>query len=192
MSQDTKYNLRSILNDNKLTNKNFLDWERNLRIVLRQERKLYTIDEDPLTEPEENASDEEFAEYEKYKEDCEDVSCLILASISAEFQKQCQDIECWEMINHLSTLFKKETRQERYDLSKKLYSTKMADGSPVSEHVMKLLGYHNNLVKLGFELKDEMMCDIILQSLPSSYSSFVLNHLMNNIEVSPTELHNML
>ena len=84
MSQDNKLNLRSILHDNKLTNKNFLDWERNLRIVLRQERKLYTIDEDPLTEPGDDGTDEEFAEYEKYRADAEDVSCLILASISAE------------------------------------------------------------------------------------------------------------
>ena len=94
MSQETRFNLRSILNENKLTNKNFLDWERNLRIVLRQEKKLYTIDEEPFPEPVENASDEEFAEYEKYKADSEDVSCLILASISAELQKQCQDMEC--------------------------------------------------------------------------------------------------
>ncbi|WP_349303576.1 hypothetical protein, partial [Brucella melitensis] len=180
------------MNENKLTNKNFLDWERNLRIVLRQEKKLYTIDEEPFPEPAENASDEEFAEYEKYKADSEDVSCLILASISAELQKQCQDMECWEMITHLSTLFKKEARQERYKLSKKLYSTKIAEGTHVSEHVMKLLGYHNNLTKLGCEIKHERMCDIILQSLPNSYSTFVLNHLMNNIEVSPSELHNML
>ena len=41
-------------------------------------------------------------------------------------------------------------------------------------------------------IEDQTMCDIILQSLPPSYSSFVLNHIMNNIEVSPTELHNML
>ena len=192
MSQEHKLNLRSILNENKLTNKNHLDWERNLRIILRGEKKLYVIDEEPIPEPADNASDEEFAEYEKYKEDSEDVSCLILASISAELQKQCLDMECWEMITHLSTLFKKEARQERYELSKKLYNTKMADGSHVSEHVMKLLGYHDNLVKLGCEINDEQMCDIVLQSLPNSYSSFVLNHLMNNIEVSPSELHNML
>ena len=94
MSQDFQFNLRSILNENKLTNKNYLDWERNLIIVQRQENELYTIDEKPYPEPAEIASDEEFAEYEKYKADSEDVSCLILASISAELQKQCQDMEC--------------------------------------------------------------------------------------------------
>ena len=68
----------------------------------------------------------------------------------------------------------------------------MVDRPPIGEHVLKLLSYHDNLTKLGFDIKDELMYDIILQSLMPSYSSFVLNHLMNNIEVSPTELHNML
>ena len=192
MNQEHKHSLRIILTENKLTGKNYLDWERNLRIVLRQERKLYVIDEDPLVVPDENATEEETAQYEKYVADAEDVSCLILASISPELQKHCENRECWDMMLHLSSLFKKEARQEKYDISKRLYNTKLAEGSPVGEHVIKLLGYHEQLTKLDVVIEDQTICDIILQSLPPSYSSFVLNHIMNNIEVSPTELHNML
>ena len=61
MNQETKMSLRIILTENKLTGKNYLDWECNLRIVLRQERKLYVIDEDPPTVPDENATEEETA-----------------------------------------------------------------------------------------------------------------------------------
>ena len=107
-------NLRSILHENRLTEKNFLDWERDLRIVLKEERKLYVINEDPLPEPDKDGTDEEFAEYEKFKADAEEVSCLILASISAEFQKQCINMECWEMIRHLRNLLKEEARRQRY------------------------------------------------------------------------------
>ena len=82
MSQDN--HLRSLLHENKLTDENFLDWERELRTVLKQERKLYVINEGPLPKPDKNGTDEEFAEYEKFKADAEEVSCLILASISAE------------------------------------------------------------------------------------------------------------
>ena len=39
--------LRSILEKDKLNGTNFLDWYRNLRIVLRQERKEY-IPEQPI------------------------------------------------------------------------------------------------------------------------------------------------
>ena len=44
--------LRSILEKDKLNGTNFLDWYRNLRIVLRQERKEYILDQ-PI--PEESA-----------------------------------------------------------------------------------------------------------------------------------------
>ncbi|KAJ9539328.1 hypothetical protein OSB04_032061 [Centaurea solstitialis] len=36
--------LRSILEKDKLTGPNFLDWERNLMIVLRHERKWYVLE----------------------------------------------------------------------------------------------------------------------------------------------------
>ena len=38
-------NLRSILDTNKLTKPNFLDWLRNLRIVLKVEKIAYVLDE---------------------------------------------------------------------------------------------------------------------------------------------------
>lgn len=50
MAQELKLSLRSILENIKLTGTNFLDWERNLRIFLRQERKIYVIDA-PLEQP---------------------------------------------------------------------------------------------------------------------------------------------
>ncbi|KAK8572879.1 hypothetical protein V6N12_028919 [Hibiscus sabdariffa] len=43
--------LRSLLEKEKLNGINFLDWFRNLRIVLKQERKEYVIEELVLDEP---------------------------------------------------------------------------------------------------------------------------------------------
>ena len=42
--------VRSVHEKDKLTGTNFLDWQRNFRIVIRQERKLYVIDV-PRPEP---------------------------------------------------------------------------------------------------------------------------------------------
>ena len=47
--------LRSILENDKLNGTNFLDWYRNLRIVLRQERKEYILDQPIPEEPAANA-----------------------------------------------------------------------------------------------------------------------------------------
>lgn len=47
--------LRSILEKDKLNGTNFLDWYRNLRIVLKQERKEYILDQPIPEEPAANA-----------------------------------------------------------------------------------------------------------------------------------------
>ena len=47
--------LRSILEKDKLNGTNFLDWYRNLRIVLKQERKEYILNQPILEERAANA-----------------------------------------------------------------------------------------------------------------------------------------
>ncbi len=44
--------LRSVLETNKLAGPNFLDWHRNLRLVLRQEKIEYVLDTPILDTPE--------------------------------------------------------------------------------------------------------------------------------------------
>ena len=65
--------LRSVLEKDKLTRTNFLDWFRNLRIVLKQERKLYVLDEPLLEELVDNAPRAEKNAYEKHHNDSIDV-----------------------------------------------------------------------------------------------------------------------
>ena len=68
--------LRSVLEKDKLTGTNFLDWYRNLRIVLTQERKLYVL-ENPIPEqPAANAPRAQRDAYEKHQSDSVDVACL--------------------------------------------------------------------------------------------------------------------
>ena len=43
-NNNSTMSLRSVLEKDKLTGTNFLDWFRNLRIVLKQERKLYVLE----------------------------------------------------------------------------------------------------------------------------------------------------
>ena len=48
-------NLRSLLENNKLTGPNYLDWLRNVKVVLKSEKKVYVIDT-PLPELAEDAT----------------------------------------------------------------------------------------------------------------------------------------
>ena len=93
--------LQSILDKEKLNGTNFLDWHRNLRIVLKHETKLYMIDQPIPNEPAASAPRAEKNAYSKHKEDSLDVTCIMLATMDPELQKQMEDMEAYDMIVHL-------------------------------------------------------------------------------------------
>ncbi|KAG8482959.1 hypothetical protein CXB51_022006 [Gossypium anomalum] len=162
--------LRSVLEKEKLNGLNFLDWFRNLRIVLKQERKLYVIEKSLLDEPPANASRANKDAYKKHLDDMVDVGCLMLATMNPELQKQHEDMVAYDMIEHLKELYQGQARQERFDISKALFQCKLAEGSPIGPHVLKMIGYIEKMSKLGFPLGQELATDVILQSLSDSYS----------------------
>ena len=177
MASNTPNNLslRSVLEKDKLTGTNFLDWYRNLRIVLKHERKLYVL-EQPIPEPPApNAPRAEKDAYKKHQDDALDVGCLMLATMNSELQKQHENMDAYDMVVHLKKLYQGQARQERFDVSKALFQCKMAEGSPVGAHVLKMIGYVENLERLGFPLSQELATDLVLQSLPQSYGQFVMN-----------------
>ena len=79
--------LRSILEKDKLNGTNFLDWYKNLRIVLRQERKEYILDQPIPEEPAANAPRAQKDAYNKHLNDSVDITCLMLGCMESELQK---------------------------------------------------------------------------------------------------------
>ena len=191
-NNNSTMSLPSVLEKDKLTGTNFLDWFLNLRIVLKQERKLYVLDEPLPEEPADNALRAEKNAYEKHHNDSIDVACLMLATMSSELQKDLENMEAYDMIFNLKEMFQKQARQERYETTKALHSCKMAEGASVSAHVLKMKGYIEHLDRLGFPLSQELATDLILSSLPDSYGQFVINYNMNEMDKSIFELHTML
>ena len=86
MASNTASNLslRSILEKDKLNGTNFLDWYRNLRIVLKQERKEHVFDQPVPDEPTANTPRAQKDVYSKYANDSVDVTCLILSSMESK------------------------------------------------------------------------------------------------------------
>ncbi|KAK8593576.1 hypothetical protein V6N12_045653 [Hibiscus sabdariffa] len=184
--------LRSLLEKEKLNGINFLDWFRNLRIVLKQERKEYVIEEAVPNDPGPNASRADKDKFKKHMDDMVDVGCLMLATMTPELQKQHENMVAYEMIQNLKEIYEGQTRQERYETSKALFQCKMSEGSSVGAHVIKMMGCIQTLEKLGFALNDELATDVILQSLPDSSNQFVLNFNMNEINKTLPQLLGML
>ena len=128
-NNNSTMSLQSVLEKDKLTGTNFLDWFRNLRIVLKQERKLYVLDEPLPEEPAENVLRAEKNAYEKHHNDSIDVACLMLATMSSKLQKDLENMEAYDMIFNLKEMFQQQARQERYETTKALHSCKMAEGT---------------------------------------------------------------
>ncbi|KAK8516828.1 hypothetical protein V6N12_049540 [Hibiscus sabdariffa] len=184
--------LQSLLEKEKLNGINFLDWFRNLRIVLKQEMKEYVIEEVVPNEPGPNAPRADKDKFKKHMDDMLDVGCLMLATMTPELQKQHEDMVAYEMIQNLKEIYEGEARQERYETSKGLFQCKMSEGSLVGAHVIKIMGYIQTLEKLGFALNDELAIEVVLQSLPDSFNQYVLNFNMNEINKTLPQLLGML
>ncbi|KAJ9561945.1 hypothetical protein OSB04_007105 [Centaurea solstitialis] len=184
--------LRSILEKDKLTGSNFLDWERNLMIVLRHERKWYVLEE-PLGEaPPANAPAAARNAHKKHSDDLLDVACLMLATMSSDLQAGLINTNTYDMIRQLRDMFQTQARTERYDATKAFNECKMIKGTSVSDHVMKMKRHLDHLERLGHPVPLQLATDTILNSLSEDYRPFVVNYNMNNMEKSIAELHSML
>ncbi|KAJ9559190.1 hypothetical protein OSB04_013804 [Centaurea solstitialis] len=184
--------LRSILEKDKLTGSNFLDWERNLMIVLRHERKWYVLEE-PLGEaPPANAPAAARNAHKKHSDDLLDVACLMLATMSPDLQTGLINTNAYDMIRQLRDMFQTQARTERYDATKAFNECKMVKGTSVSDHVMKMKRHLDHLERLGHPVPLQLATDTILNSLSEDYRPFVVNYNMNNMEKTVAELHSML
>ncbi|GAV69272.1 zf-CCHC domain-containing protein/UBN2_2 domain-containing protein, partial [Cephalotus follicularis] len=81
-----------------------------------------------------------------------------------------------------------ESRTQRFNLSCKLFKAQMQEGALVHEHGLKMIDIIEQLAQLGFVMDHDLYVDLILTSLPKSFSQFLVNFHMNKIEVTLSEL----
>ena len=105
----------------------------------------------------------------------------MLNGLESGLQRRFERHGPYEMFQELKLIFQANARIERYEVSNKFYSCKMEENSSVSEHILKMSGYNNHLIQLGVNLLDDCVIDRILQSLPPSYKSFVMNYNMQGM-----------
>ena len=184
--------LRTILDKDKLNGTNYTDWVRNLRIVLRADKREHVLDTPIPDEPAEDATNAVKNAYKRACDDSLEVGCFMLGAMEPELQKQFENMEAHDMIVGLKGMFQTQARTERYNVSKAFLECKLPEGAPVSSHVIKMVGYTQSLEKLGFPISQELATDFILASLPPSYGSFISNYHMHGMDKDLTELCGML
>ena len=103
------------------------------------------------------------------------VRCAMLYGLESGLQRRFKRHGAYEMFQELKLIFQANARVERYEVSNKFYSCKMEENSSVSEHILRMSGYHNHLTQLGVNLPNDSVIGRVLQSLPPSYKGFVMN-----------------
>ena len=87
-NNSSSFALRSIFEKDKLNGTNYSDWVCNLRIVLRAEKKETVLDTPIPDEPADNATAALKNAYKKACDESLEVSCLMLACMEPDLQKQ--------------------------------------------------------------------------------------------------------
>ncbi|KAL0416393.1 UNVERIFIED_CONTAM: hypothetical protein Slati_3471200, partial [Sesamum latifolium] len=181
------------MDTNKFNRINYNNWLRNLRIVLDFENQGYVLDKPLPKALPKRSSPEERLTFDKWLEDNGKVCSIILASMTHEIQKQYDRLDDVPSIMlRMKEVYAVPDRHIRYAATKAFFGTKMAEGSSVQSHGVKMLSLVERLEDLKAGLENNTYIDVILQSLPSSYDPFIVNYNMNGLEKSIHELITML
>ena len=87
LPQLSSFALRSILEKDKLNGTNFTNWYRNLRIVLKHDKKDHVLDTPLPDEPDDDATVAVHNAYRKTRDDSMEISCLMLAHMEPDLQQ---------------------------------------------------------------------------------------------------------
>nr|GEX68527.1 hypothetical protein [Tanacetum cinerariifolium] len=104
-----------------MTGPNFIDWYRQLRIVLSIKDKLNYLEQPIPPAP--------------------------VAPV--EIQRNLEPLHAHEMLWELKTLFDQQAEQELLQTTRDFHSCKQEEGQSVSSYVLKMKGYIDNLERLG-------------------------------------------
>jgi hypothetical protein len=102
-----------LLEKEKLNGANFMDWYHNMRIVLRQEKTKYVLTEPYPNDLPAGLTTTDHRVHEKRCDDALNVSCLMLATMSPDLQKQYEHVDTYTMIQGLRGMFENQPRAER-------------------------------------------------------------------------------
>ena len=132
--------LAVILKENKLTGPNYIDWKRNLNLVLTAQEYKFVLTEVCPPTPGSDSSKEEVEAFQLWRKADEMARCYILASMSNILQHQHENMaSAYNMMMNPKEIFGEQNRAGRQVAMRALLNTKMSEGTPVRDHVLKMI-----------------------------------------------------
>ncbi|GJS72916.1 retrotransposon protein, putative, ty1-copia subclass [Tanacetum coccineum] len=146
---------RSMLEKHQLTGPNFNEWLRALKLVVRTE-KLQDVFETPLPPaPAASADNQALADWNALFDRHNEVACLMLGTMSPKLYQQFENKSPQEMITELQKMYGKPPGVELQELVNMFHSCKQAEGQSVSDHVLLMKSYLDQLATLNYAFPDK-------------------------------------
>ena len=151
-------NFNAFLEKEKLKDdgSNYTDWVRNLRIILIAAQKNYILEALLGARPATGATLYVMNVWQRKADDYSIVQHAMLYRLesgSKTFWTSWSICDVRGVEVNISS-----TWVDRYEVSNKFYSCKMEENSYVSEHILRMSGYHNHLTQLGVNRPVDTHC----------------------------------
>ena len=194
MSRPNSFDLGKFLDKDKLkTNgSNFPAWHRSLRILLIPQKLSPVLTEALGDAPADDAVAAVKTAYQQRADEYSLIQSGMLYAMEPDLQKRFESMPANDIVADLQTVFAPQARAEAYEASEAFFTAKMEEHSSLSEHVVKMSGCVQRLEALDLKIPATLAVDRVLQSLPPSYKSFVLNYNMQGMSKTLNELFAML
>ncbi|GJU71187.1 retrotransposon protein, putative, ty1-copia subclass [Tanacetum coccineum] len=166
---------RSMFEREKLSGNNFNDWFRQLKLVLRVEKKMYVIEQPLPAAPAADSQAQVLSQWNAVYDAYNEVACLILGSMTLELHRQFENSSPYDMIKELKSMFEKQAGVERFDLIQTFHACKQEEGKPVAAYVLQMKGYVDQLERLGYMLPQDLIVGLILNGLTKDFAGFKAN-----------------
>ncbi|XP_043705331.1 uncharacterized protein LOC122655179 [Telopea speciosissima] len=122
---------------------------------------MSVLDKDELEFPNEENPDSKPV-YELFRQKNSKAKLLILSSLEKTIADSVKDLYLTkDMMEELKEMYGRKERHAHHQLVTLLYGTKMAQGTPVIDHVMKLRNLFLDLENLGTSFKLNYKTDVI-------------------------------
>ncbi|GJR76541.1 zinc finger, CCHC-type containing protein [Tanacetum coccineum] len=187
---------RGFFEKQKLTGPNFIDWYRQLRIVLSIEDKLNYLEQPlppvPVAPEGQQVAPEIIAAHTAWIKGSKEIAGLMLMTMEPEIQRNLENLHANDMLKELKTLFAQQAEQELLQTTRDFHSCKQEEGQSVSSYVLKMKSYIDNLERLGHPVTLGLAVSLILIGLRKEFDGFVQNYNMHSLGKTVNELHAML
>nr|GEU61464.1 hypothetical protein [Tanacetum cinerariifolium] len=187
---------RALFEKQRLTGPNFIDWYRNLQIVLLVEDKLPFLEQPipvmPVPPVGQVLPSDVLVTHATWVKASKEIASLMLMTMDPDIQKNLEQLGAYDILKELKMLYAQQAQQELLQTVREFHASKQEEGQSVSSYVLKINSYIDNLERLNHAMTQNLAVSLILVSLINEYDSFMQNYNMHGMEKTVTELHAML